>query len=425
VVARDPQADARSDRRTLIVGISAMLGLIVFGLAFGARFGATECRRLEPQPVTAGSADDGTGVLVGDAAATAVREALGEVALAALLDEHGPLELARELPIGGLRRIAADPAGVLLTGAGTLLLDGDAALLAGARFGEGVEVVGDGSSVYAVVVGNVITGQVDALRPLQLSRQGVTTSACVDTSAVGSPLSFLHDAREGLLVGLRTDEDGSESVLELRDASRGRVWAPPVLLGQVPAGLQGARTTGRIAGDVVVLSRRLSAEDSVTTAVLAVDRTSGDPRWTLEGADLRAALQAALPAASGALDGAMLAAAPTLRVEVVDSITDPVTGRSLLRLLVTPDVAADALLPPPLHGPFAGLVSDTDRAAREAAVDAAAAATVHLDLRDGSVQAVTVGREASNLDTLLRTSDGGWLLVRAADGRDLLLRFGG
>jgi hypothetical protein len=402
----------------MIVGASVMLGLILFGLAFGSRFGATECRRLQPDIIVAGSPAAGAAALTDAAAVELVTAAVGEGSLAALVDEHGGLRWARELPLDGMRRIAPDPDGVLVTGAGALLVEADGAVLAGARFGSGVEVVGDGTSVYAVVVGNIITGQVDALRPLQLARQGVTRSACVDTSAVGSPLSFLHDAREGLLVGLRTDEDGSESVLELRDPSRGRVWAPPVLLGQAPAGLQGARTTGRIAGDVVVLTRRLSDVDTVPEAVLAFDRMRGEPVWTITADVLRAALDA--------LDGAALAAAPTLRLELADvPPEDRERDPSVMGLLVTPDVAADALLPPPLYGPFADLVSDADRIVREGVVDAGPAATVLLDLADGSIREVRAGRPPRRTDALLRAARGAWLLIEVEAGPDLLVRFGG
>ena len=418
VAARDPEADARSDRRTMIVGVSVMLGLVVFGIVFGARFGATECRRLEPDVIVAGSAAAGGAPLDGSAAVELVTAALGADGLAGLIGEHGALVWARALPIDGMRRIAPDAAGVLVTGAGALLVDGDGTVLSGARFGSGVEVVGDGASVYAVVVGNVVTGQVDALRPLQLARQGVTRSACVDTSAVGSPLSFLHDAREGLLVGLRTDEDGSESVLELRDPSRGRVWAPVVLLGQAPAGLHGARTSGRIVGDVVVLARRLSDADTVSSAVLAFDRRDGAARWSIEEDELRAAL--------ASVDDGALAAVPTLRVEVMDTFgQDELDEAAMLQVLVTPDVGADALLPPPLSGPFAGLVSDADRRVREAAVDAAPAATVRIDVADGSIREVRPGRLPQGPRTLVRDARGAWLLVVVEGAHDLLVRFGG
>ena len=417
MATRDPEADARSDRRTLIVGVSTMIGLVLFGIAFGARFAATECRRLEPDVIVAGSAAAGGAALTDGEARELVGTAIGTEALAALIEAHGALTWARELPLDGMRRIAADPAGVLVTGAGALLVDRDGALLAGASFGDGVEVVGDGTSVYAVVVGNVITGQVDALRPLQLARQGVTRSACVDTSAVGSPLSFLHDAREGLLVGLRTDEDGSDAVLELRDAARGRVWAPPVLLGQAPAGLHGARTSGRIAGDVVVLTRRVSDADTVTTTVLAFDRMDGEALWSIEAEDLRAALRS--------IAGGGLAASPTLRIEVIDTdVQDGAEAATLLRLLVTPDVGPDALLPPPLHGPFAGLVHASDRRAREAAVDAGPSATVLLGLADGSVREVRPGRTPHDATPIVRTSGGAWILVGVEGGPDLLVRFG-
>lgn len=423
MAVRDPGADARSDRRTMLVGVSVMVGLIVFGLAFGSRFGATECRRLEPRVIAAGSSAAGTGPSRGGTAESLLAARLGDVELAALVAVHGPVALALELPVAGLRQLAPDPVGVTLSGAGALLVDRDGTVLAGASYGERVEVIGSSPALYALVVGNVITGQVDALRPLQLSRQGVTSSACVDTSAVGSPLSFVHDARDGLFVGLRTDEDGSESVLELRDPVRGRIWAPPVLLGQAPAGLHGARTSGAIAGDVVVLARRVHDGDTVTTALVAFDRMSGEQRWSVEGDVLRDALRGAGEVVAGSL-----ADAPSLRLEVVDSAAamGGAGSEGVLRLLVTRDVAADALLPPPLHGPFAGLVGETERAAREARIAADGAVTLVLGLADGEVREVVAGGSPRDPATLLRTTDGVWLLLLdGVDGVDLLVRFGG
>jgi hypothetical protein len=422
MTARDPAADARSDRRTMIVGISVMLGLIAFGLAFGARFGATECRRLEPQVIAIASSTTAD-PLVGDTAERLLVERLGEAASDALVTEHGPVDLVLPLPMDGLRRLAPDPVGVKLVGAGALLVERDGTVLAGATFRDGVEVVGSGAAVYALVVANVITGQVDALRPLQLSRQGVSTSACVDTSAVGSPLSFVLDARDGLLVGLRTDEDGSESVLELRDPSRGRVWAPRVLLGQAPAGLHGARTSGAIAGDVVVLARRVHEPDAVATALTAFDRRSGEERWSVAASTLRAALRAA-----GTPLTVALAESPTLRLEVVGPLDATGTGGPVdeLRVLVTRDIASDALLPPPLHGPFAGLVAADARAAREAVLDGEGAATVVVSLADGALRQVIEGRGERDAGTLLRTVDGVWLLLPGDEQHDgVLVRFGG
>jgi hypothetical protein len=430
MTARDPAADARSDRRTMIVGISVMLGLIVFGLAFGARFGATECRRLEPQ-VIATPPGTATGPLVGDAARDLLIARIGADALDALVAEHGAIDLVLGLPVDGLRRLAPDPVGVKVLGGAALLVERDGTVLAGATFGDDIEVVGSGVAVYALVVGNVITGQVDALRPLQLTRQGVTTSACVDTSAVGSPLSFMLDARDGLFVGLRTDEDGSESVLELRDRTRGRVWAPPLELGQAPAGLHGARTSGAISGDVVVLARRVHEGDGPVAALMAFDRRSGEEGWTVTGSVLRDALRAA-----GTPLAAALADAPTLRLEVVapSHAMEPggqAGGRDAgqadeLRVLVVRDVAPDALLPPPLHGPFADLVAADVRAERETVVDAEGAVTLVVSLADGVLREVVEGRAERDAGTVLRTAEGVWVLLVEDEEHDgVLVRLGG
>lgn len=310
----DAAADARSDRRTLIVGVAVMLGMVAVGVAFGLGPAGTACRRLEPTVVAPRAAPVDGRVVLAAAGFGAPGGRRG--------DDIVPARLARH------------PGGVLVTGGDAVLLGADGAVLAGAAFDPPVAVVGSGTAVFAVVTANPATGQVDALRPLRITASGVAPGACVDTSAIGSPLTFLLAAGEGQLLALRTDEDGTDAVLELRDPVRGRVWAPRLELGRAPAGILGARTAGGLGRDLAVLTRRLDA-DVDAPAVLAFDRATGDQRWTLEVGTLRAALPADL------------AALATVRLEVVTVDDDAIV------LLATADVAPGAPLPLRVHGPLA------------------------------------------------------------------------
>ena len=301
--------DARSDRRTLVVGAVLMVALVALGVGFGLGPAGTACRRLDPTP------------LAPDATARAV------VPLADLGAAGDASVLAP--------RLAPHPDGVLVTAGGVALVGPDGTVLAGAAFAPPVAVVGGGTAPYAVVVGNAVTGQVDALRPLLVGPAGVEPGACVDTSAVGSPLAFLLAAGEGQLLVLRTDEDGGEAVLELRDPFRGRVWAPPVTLGSAPAGLLGARTSGGLGPDLVVVARRITGAGDDDPAVLGLGRTAGEVRWRLSPAEVRAALPPEV------------AALPALRLEVAAVTADGAV------LLVGPDVGPDEVLPAPVHGPLA------------------------------------------------------------------------
>ncbi len=385
----------RSDRRVLLIAFGVMIGMVLFGVGFGALFAATQCRALDP--IDAGTAR----TITGDAALLA--------AVAPLL---GAPDLVLRLPLDDAQRIGPHPDGIVVTGDGLLLIGVDGATRTGATFRRDVTVIGDGAAAYAIVVGNLLTGQVDALRPMIATPEGVRMGACVDTSAVGSPLSFVHDARDGQFLGLRTDEDGSEAVLELRDPDRGRIWAPIVSLPRAPAGLQGSRTSAAIGEDLVVLARRLAPTDGDEPAVLAFARSDGSQRWMLSPQEVRAMLP----------PGASVTTADAIRLEVVH-----VTSATI-EVSVTPDVALDAPLPAPSHGPLGGLAAahaDTVvlvlNARDGALIDRAFGASVTG--RDGPERAALRERVTATgvtFDDVLVTQGATWLLH---DG--VLLRFGG
>jgi len=407
-------AEANTDRRVVITALAVMVALVVFGVGFGSLFAATNCRQLRPIELDVTSTQVAPAVTAGPAVDAT---SLDPTVLAAAEALVGPLAFAVPVPadLDAPLRIGPHPSGVLVTGDGAVLVAPDGRVLAGVRFRRPVTVVGDGGAVYALVVGNTITGQVDALRPLTPGVEGFAAGTCVDTSAVGSPLSFLHDARDGNLLGLRTDEDGSDAVLELRDPTRGRVWAPVVELPRAPAGLQGSRTSGAIGPDVAVIARRLGVQlddptaDDPGAALQAFARGDGRLRWTLTPGDVRAVLPADL------------AGVATLRLEVayVDGERAFVTA--------APDVPADALLPRPVHGPLGDLdpphplTVTLEVALDDGAVVAVVAGASPVG-RDGPVRGeLLAGLRGLGLaaDDVLVDEAGTWVLL----GR-LLLRFG-
>jgi len=169
---------------------------------------------------------------------------------------------------------------------------------AAATVGDGT-VVGSGETLYSLALTNELTGQVDALQPLDADLDGLT---CVDTALVGSPLAFHLAADQGELLLLRVEEDGEEPMLELRDPVAGRVWASDLELPTAPAGLAGARLTAGLGGELVVAGTRAKPDDEVP-ALTAVARADGGPRWTVGREQLVAA-------------GAGLRGAGAVRIEV-------------------------------------------------------------------------------------------------------------
>ncbi len=355
--------DARADRRVALIALAIMFGLVLSGVGFAAFYASTSCRHIErPTLLTQFSASE-----TGPAArAQLVAAGLQETAIDAAESVLGPVMSTVELPLSAPQRLGPAPTGigaVLVTGDGAAVIAPEGEVTAAATYRRPVTVVGDGVTMFALVVGNTRTGQVDALVPLTPTVRGLESGACVDTSAVGSPLSFVHDARDGNLLGLRTDEDGTRVVIELRDHVRGRVWAPALELPRAPAGLQGSRTSGALGPDVAVVARRAAPTGgSSMPLVVAFDRVEGTVRWALEE-----------PVVLGTLPAA-LANEPALRLEVAHVDAERAV------LVVFPDVAPNAPLPRATFGPLGDLMDVPD-----------GAVTLTLDVATGAVSDVAVG----------------------------------
>lgn len=265
-----------ADKRTLVIALIAMFSLVLVGVVSAAVFTTSACAALDPDPVSdriAGTDVDAAldGAFGGDEA-TRVAAVSAIDTLTGLL---GPVTGVAD--VSGADALVVGAAGPVATGPVTTALGpGGSDVIATAQV-DG-HVVGDGDVLYGLSIGNELTGQVDALLPLdgQLDAQ-----TCVDALTVGTPLAFQQDAGGGELLLLRVDEDGGDPEVELRDHVEGRRWAHPVELTVAPAGVLGQRTTGKLGPDAVVVGHR-TTPDAEAPALSAFDRADGTPRWSLD-----------------------------------------------------------------------------------------------------------------------------------------------
>ncbi len=288
-----------ADRRTLVIGGLAMVGLVLVGVVSGSLFAGSACDDITPTAVTLPSAG-------GDLALLAdVLEGLDDdevtalgAELTALTGELGSITGVAAAP--GATSLAATADGVASLGdqVATLRAPGDLATAA-VTLGSGTPV-GSGAHLYNLALTNPLTGQVDALQPLDAELAGLT---CQDTALVGSPLAFHLAAGDGQLLVLRIEEDGDEPELELRDPVAGRVWAAELPLPAAPAGLAGARLTAGLGPELVLAGTRTTPGEDAPVFT-AVARADGAALWSLD----REALEVA---------GVPLSEARATRAEVV------------------------------------------------------------------------------------------------------------
>lgn len=282
MTATDPQPAIPSpadepmsaDRRTLTIGVIAMVLLILVGVVSGALFARSACSDIAPgsiaMPVAATDASGLREVLPG---LSSEERTSWQDDLEGLAGHLGQVSGVAATP--GAERLAMTDVGPATLGRSVIQLGGG-----GGRVEQAVEVgsgtvVGSGAHLYTLALTNLLTGQVDALQPLDADLGGLT---CVDTALVGSPLAFHLDASAGQLLLLRIDEDGDDAELELRDPVAGRFWGADLELPTAPAGLAGARLTASLGTEVVVAGTRTGPGE--TAPVLsAVARADGAARW--------------------------------------------------------------------------------------------------------------------------------------------------
>ncbi|MFU8840646.1 MAG: hypothetical protein ACNA8R_07960 [Nitriliruptoraceae bacterium] len=265
-----------ADRRTLTIGAIAMVLLILVGVVSGALFARSACSDIGPNTVAGPVAGSAPGLLRDTAPGLDAEERTRWLTQLEELEQHlGPVTGIAQAP--GAGRLAATGLGPVALGETIVQLDP-----AGGRVRAAIEVgsgtvVGGGDHLYSLALTNLLTGQVDALQPLDGDLGGMT---CVDTALVGSPLAFHLDAADGQLLLLRIEEDGDDAELELRDPIAGRVWAAELALPAAPAGLAGARLTAGLGPDVIVTGTRTGPGEE-GPVLTAVSREDGSPRWQL------------------------------------------------------------------------------------------------------------------------------------------------
>jgi hypothetical protein len=286
-------AAAAADKRVLVIAVVVMLLLVSVGVVSGALFNRSACATIDPDPVAsgaAGGAGDVDQVLAAAFPGTDedTRNAMAD-ALDALSERLGPVTGVAE--VTGAAGLGATDRGVAAVGSVTSLLDAPGSeVQARVDVGDG-QVIGSGDTLYSVAAVNELTGQVDAVVPLD---ENLEAQTCVNTSLINSPLAFVLDARDGELLLLRIDEDGGEPELELRDPIEGRVWGPRLDIGIAQPGIQGERLTGRLGPELAVTGRRTFAGE-VEPVLTAVDRGSGEIVWTVDRDDLGDRLNAEIP----------------------------------------------------------------------------------------------------------------------------------
>ena len=279
-----------ADRRTLVIAAVAMVVLIAVGVVSAAIFTRSACGAVTPELVAPGN---GGPAAVDDQHAAVLAEALPG------LDEERLAEL-----VEGLAALGGDTAtteevvlGAADVGPATALthLDGDrvatglrltvlhdpdgrqaAATGAVAEVEDPAVVVGDGSTLYSLALGNELTGQVDAIVPVA---SGLEAGECFDTAQVGIPLTFHLDADDGELLLFRVDDDGDHPEVEVRDAD-GSVHSERIVLGAGPPGALAERLDGMLGDELVVTARRTRADEQ-PPAIQARDRASGSERWSV------------------------------------------------------------------------------------------------------------------------------------------------
>jgi hypothetical protein len=270
-------AEVGPERRVLVIGALAMLGLVLVGVVSAQLLTRSACEALVPEPLDARAV--GTDVAEVLAAALDDLDAddrmAVQAALGALTARLGPIEGLAD--VTGAASLAALADGeVVALGPTTTVLRGDVgAVRATASIGGVVE--GDGSALYALALENPLTGQVDALLPLDAALESGT---CVDTATVGTPLAFRLDARDGQLLLFRIDDDADAPRLELRDPVRGQVWRSEVRAPTAPPGVLAERLGGVIGEEVVVVAWHVAPEADVPV-VAAYDRVDGALRWRI------------------------------------------------------------------------------------------------------------------------------------------------
>lgn len=267
----DPMA---ADRRVLVIALAAMLVLVGVGFGSAALFATSACGDIDPRPQAPGAAATSLTALAAEGAIDADETVALEEFVADLEGQVGELRDVTEVATGGALTPLDD--GVAVVGGVTTVLGAEPAQVrASAAFEDPALIVGGGDRLYSLAYINPLTGQVDALLPLDGDLEPGT---CADTAVIGEPFAFHLDAGDGELLLFRIEEDADTPQLELRDAVAGRRWVADLTVPVGPPGILAERVTAILGEELIVATRRvIPGEDE--PAVVAVSREGGVERW--------------------------------------------------------------------------------------------------------------------------------------------------
>ena len=271
-----------ADKRTIVIAAVAMVALVAVGFVSASFFTTSACAVVEPSLVD--------GAVAGADAEAVVDEVFDDAesaltAIAALEDAIGPLVAAAD--VSGATGVTSSPVGPVATGPTTTSMSLENASVVATAELEAPHVVGDGVELFALAIANDLTGQVDAIYPLNMQLDD--SRDCFDTASIGLPLAFYLDAGDDQLLLLRVDEDGGEPDLELRDTAEGALWRMELETPVAQPGVLAERLTAGLGDDIAVLAHRTTPDDE-SAVLTGVDRSDGSSLWTVTRDDLGAVL---------------------------------------------------------------------------------------------------------------------------------------
>ncbi|MFA9430831.1 hypothetical protein [Egicoccus sp. AB-alg2] len=279
-----------ADRRVLIVGAASMVALILVGVVSAAVFTRSACAGIDPEPILPRTAGTDLDAVLAEGLPDLFddeRAALASYLNGTLASRLGPVAAAADVTGAQSLAVVGGPDGDLVAAIGrtTTVLDAaDAEVRDTAEVGDGT-IVGDGATLYSLALTNPMTGQTDAIVPVDVRLDG---GDCLDTATVGTSFAFHLSAGDGQLLLFRVEEDGEFPQLELRDAQQGQVWISALDVPEIPPGVTGERLDAAMGSQLVVLGRRTAA-DEAAPVVSAFDRATGDPMWAVDLDDLEGA----------------------------------------------------------------------------------------------------------------------------------------
>lgn len=280
----DPMA---ADRRVLIIGLVTMVVLLAVGITGAALFTGSACADIELQPVGAGRSDDDRAALLDELGVTGELEQRLDATFEDLEVAFGPIRGLAE--VGDATTLVALDGSTAAVGSDrvTVVDRAGSSVLAGASFDDPTRLVGSGGHLFSLALVNPLTGQVDALVPVD---PALRTGTCIDTAVVGEPFAFHLDAGGGELLLFRVEEDAAFPEIELRGGGDGRRWITSLDVPVAPPGILAERISGGLGEDLVVTARRVIPGETEPAAV-AVGRDDGQPRWETDPSALDAVIR--------------------------------------------------------------------------------------------------------------------------------------